>query len=854
MSQKKSSRQRRSETAASVPEWFGLWDDQSSVRRHALMIGLLLVLAVVFFAPIHFSDGQLIATDTVQWRAMAESMLEMEEETGSVALWAGRVFAGMPGYMISPELSVPQVDLIMRELRLLIWPTSHMWLLLIGTYLLAFRLTKESLSSAVAAVAYGFTTYIPVILAAGHNSKYVALAWAPWMLLAFIHAMDRRTLVSALLFAIALAVNLRAGHVQITYYVTMAAGIWWLVEGVHAFRSGDRAAFLRGTGMLAIGSVLGLMMVAQPYMSHAEITPYTIRGASSGGGAGGMAWEYAMAWSQGPGELMTLLIADAYGGASPNYWGAKTFTGGPHYFGMITIVLLALAFWKVRDRATLSLSIALLATILFALGENLALLNRPMFNFFPLFDAFRVPETWLSMSALLAALMAARGMATLKRAADQSGSLLARPAFRLIAGFGALLLVMNVMGTTLFSFEKPGERAQIEAQIERSNPGVSMSDPRVQQFVDGQMAEITAERIDVFSKDAFRSLFVVVLLGTLFYLLVQRRLPYWVVGFVILVIVVVDLTGIARRHINEEALSPASDPSESVREFGFDRYLVAERERQGGEGSFRVLSLEFGQHPVQNARPSYFHESLGGYSGAKLRLYQDFLDHLLFGGPQGVNGAALDMMDVGYLVASGGLPGFVPVYQDEETGQGVFRNQERPGRAWLVDSVAVLPGHEAVWSDINAPDFDPAVTALVTDEVAIDAAALTGPSDSTRVKTISYTAEDMTFRASTDRTRLMVVSEIFYPPGWQATVDGESTPIVQVNHLLRGVVVPAGSHEVRMTFAPPAYQRSWWITATGTGLTYGLLLVFGLLAWRRRNEGEDASAPDTEAPDDPSGS
>ncbi|MGA0254292.1 MAG: YfhO family protein, partial [Rhodothermales bacterium] len=837
--------QRRAEPSTPAPEWFGFWDAQSMVRRHAVMIGLLMLLAVAFFAPIHFSDGQLIATDTVQWRAMAESMLEMEEETGSVALWAGRVFAGMPGYMISPELSVPQVDVIMRELRLLIWPTSHMWLLLIGTYLLAFRVTKESLSAAVAAVAYGFTTYIPVILAAGHNSKYIALAWAPWMLLAFIHAMDRRTLVSALLFAIALAVNLRAGHVQITYYVTMAAGIWWLVEAVHAFRSGDRAAFFRGTGMLALGSVLGLMMVAQPYMSHAEITPYTIRGSASGGGAGGMGWEYAMAWSQGVGELMTLLVADAFGGASPTYWGAKTFTGGPHYFGMITIILMALAFWNVRDRATLSLSIAFLATILFALGENLALLNRPMFSFFPLFDAFRVPETWLSMSALLAALMAARGMASLRQAAEQRASLLARPVFRLVLGFGILLVILNVMGTTLFSFEKPGERTQIETQIERSNPGVSMADPRVQQFVDEQLAEITAQRIDVFSKDAFRSLFVIVLLGTLIYLLVQRRLPYWLVGILVLAIVVVDLTGVARRHVNEEALSPASDPSESVREFGFDRYLVAERERHGGEGAFRVLSLEFGQHPVQNARPSFFHESLGGYSGAKLRLYQDFLDHLLFGGSQGVNGAALDMMDVGYLVAAGGLPGFAPVFQDEETGQGVYRNHDRPGRAWLVDSVAVMPGHEAVWAAINEPGFDPASTALVTDTAALDAAALTGPSDSTWVETVSYTAEDMTFNVHTDRARLLVVSEVYYPPGWQATVDGQPATIHQVNHLLRGVVVPAGTHEVRMTFKPASYQRSFWITATGTGLTYGLLLLFGVLAWRRRNESNSPSEDST---------
>lgn len=836
MSEQKRSKKQRNRPAhqAATPEWFGLWDAGSEVRKHAIMIGMLMLLALVFFAPVHFSDGQLIATDTVQWRAMVESMIQMEEETGGVALWAGRVFAGMPGYMISPELSVPQVDLLMRELRLLIWPTSHMWLLLIGTYLLAFRLTGESLSAAVAALSYGFTTYIPVILAAGHNSKYIALAWAPWMLLAFLYAMQRRSVVSALLFAVALAVNLRAGHVQITYYVTFAAGIWWLVEGVHAFRGGDRAGFLRGTGMLLLGSVLGLMMVAQPYMSHAEITPYTTRGSSTGGTQGGMAWDYAMAWSQGPGELLTLLMADAYGGASPTYWGAKTFTGGPHYFGMITVLFLALAFWKVRDRITLALSIGLLALILFALGENLSILNRPMFEFFPLFDAFRVPETWLSVAALLAALMAARGMASLVSIAESSGPLLQQPVFRLALGFGGLLLVFNVMGTTLLSFERPGERAQIEAQIERANPGVSMSDPRVVQFVDEQLAQVTAERIEAFSADAFRSLFVVLLLGTLVYLLVNRRLPYWVVGFVVVGVLVVDLTGVARRHINTDRLSPVEDASASVRQFGFDTFLVDQRVQEGGEGAFRVLSLEFGQHPISNARPSFFHESLGGYSGAKLRLFQDFLDHLLFAGPAGVNTSALDMMDVGYLIASGPLPGFTPVFQDEETGQGVFRNDERPGRAWLVDSVAIHPGYESVWASINSPSFDPATVALITADADLNAETLTGSAGDSQVSVTQYSAEDMTFAVRSSRDRLLVVSEVFYPPGWTATIDGEETDIHQVNHLLRGIVVPAGDHEIRLAFRPASYRNSTLITSTGTAITYGLLLVYGLLALRRR--------------------
>lgn len=815
------------------------------LQRHLISVVLLLVLGLTFFAPIHLSGDQLIATDTVQWRAMAESMIEVEEETGAASLWAGRVFAGMPGYMISPELTVPQVDVLMRELRLLIWPTSHMWLLLIGMYFLAFRLTRESFSACLAAVVYGFTTYIPVILAAGHNSKYIAMAWAPWMLLAFLYALQKRSVVSALLFAIALASNLRAGHVQITYYVTIAAGIWWLVEGIHAARSGGLTSFLRGTGMLALGSVLGLMMVAQPYLSHAELTPFTTRGSSPGGGAGGMAWDYAMAWSQGASEMLTLLIADAFGGASPTYWGAKTFTGGPHHLGVIAILMGAIAFWKVRDRETLSLSIAIVVMIMFALGENLAIVNRPMFAAFPLFSAFRVPETWLAIVSLLAALLAARGLVSVRHRNAEKTPIKDVSWIRIAGGLGALLLILNVFGTSILSFEKPQEREQIVAQLQSQYPGISPADPQVMEVVNQELSRRAVERIDVFNADARRAL-IVLLAGVLLLFLYYRRvLPYWLVAVLLVLIVSMDLTGIARRHINERRLSPSPSVEQSVPRYAFDDFLIGQKNATGGEGSFRVLSLEFGRHPVQNARPSYFYESLGGYSGAKLRLYQDYLDDILFAGPSGLNTAALRMLDVRYLVAGGGAPGFNLVFKDEDTGMSVFENPGVLGRAFLVDSVAVAPDPETMWQELDVPTFNPGRTAWVYDASQLPNDVLQqGGSGSGDVRTASYSAEDMTFEVDSDRSRLLVISEIYYPPGWTASVNGEETAIIQVNHLLRGVAVPAGSSTVELTFAPPAQRNGILITAVGASITYGLLLVFGLLAFRRRKkeEGVDEEA------------
>src|SRR5690606_33094153 len=183
------------------------------------------------------------------------------------------------------------------------------------------------------AVAFGLTTYLPLILLAGHNTKFIALAYAPWLLLAYAYAIRRppgadwtRMVLAGLLFAIALAVNLRAGHVQITYYIAFTLGVLWIVEGVQAVREGEARAFLGSTLALAGGGLLALVMVAQPYLITAEYKAFTIR---SAGESGGLAWDYAMNWSQGWGELVTLIVADAYGGSGQTYWGAKPFTSGP---------------------------------------------------------------------------------------------------------------------------------------------------------------------------------------------------------------------------------------------------------------------------------------------------------------------------------------------------------------------------------------------------------------------------------------------------------------------------------------------------------------------------------------------
>ena len=266
----KQKKQKNQAPAKSIQQGPGLWERQSATVQHGICLLFLAVVSFTFFAPIHFNGMSLFAFDTISFKAMSNEMTQYKEATGETALWSPNPFGGMPGYMISSPVEVAQLDDIPRALRSIIWPSSHFLFLLFGMYLLVYYLVKDKWASVMAAVAYGLTTYVPIILVAGHNSKFITMAFAPWLVLAFVYALRKEGILSSLLFAMALAINLRAGHIQITYYVAFVMGIWWLVEGWGAFRENNLARFGKVTAWLALGSVLGILMVAQPYLANYE--------------------------------------------------------------------------------------------------------------------------------------------------------------------------------------------------------------------------------------------------------------------------------------------------------------------------------------------------------------------------------------------------------------------------------------------------------------------------------------------------------------------------------------------------------------------------------------------------------
>jgi hypothetical protein len=819
------------------------WGGLSPLIQHVVCVVFLLAVALGFFAAVTFGGKTLIGGDTVQWRGMAQSMIEYEEQTGREALWAPNAFGGMPGYMIDYPTATPQFDTVLSWLRGLgVWPVAHLFALFLGTYSLVYYLVREPLAATLGAVAFGLTTYIPLILLAGHNSKFIALAFAPWLLLAYAYAVRRppdatwgRTLLGGLLFAIALALNLRAGHVQITYYVAFAIAVAWVVEGVWAVREGQGRDFVISTAALAFGSVLALLMVAQPYLIQAEYKAFTIRAA---GESGGLGWEYAMRWSQGWGELVTLLIPGAYGGGGSTYWGAKPFTAGPHYIGPTVLILAGLGLYGVRRRLVWGLGIAAGLMVLFSLGEYFPILNRPMFAFFPLFNAFRVPETWLVAVALALAVLAGFGSYYVARreVTAESEEAKTRAVYVGLGVTGGLVLLLLVMHGVFFSFEKPDELAQLRQAV-ASQAGVAPSDPRVASYASQALAEVKAEREDLFAGDAMRALMFLLAAGALLVLQRRRKIPAWALQVGLLLLVLIDLWQVGRRYFNADdpALRDRGEVATQIPEYDFDRFIQARVEVAGGPGHFRTLPLAL--NAFNDGRTPYFYESVGGYHGAKLALFQDYVDHILVNPNGTLNENGLDLLSARYVIARQPAPGLEQVFQDQQTGVLVLENPDALPRAFFVGQTEVVEGRDATFERLRDPSFDPRTTALLPEplpdgfEVApIDSASTTS------VELVRFSPREIVWHAETDEPRLFVVNEVYYPAGWHVLIGNEPAPILRVDHLLRAVPVPAGRHIITMRFDPPRHALGVRISQLSTALVYlGALLIAGLM-WYRRGE------------------
>lgn len=804
------------------------WERLSPVWQYGIVLVFLITVFASVFPEVFLGSQRYVAHDIQQFQATARSVIEYREETGEQALWATNIFSGMPSYTVISTKAVTHIDTLLRQtFPALFIPVIPLLIAAAGSMFLFWLMGFGALPAALAALGITLTTYIPVIIGAGHNAKFIAYSYIPWVIAGYyMLSRSQRKLAGLFLFAMALTFTLRAEHVQVIYYFLFLLAIWFACDLGNAWRKGALRSWLPRAALMILGGLLALGANIQPYWSIHEYSAYSIRGGSeiAEQPTGGLDTDYAFAWSQGRGELLTLIIPGIYGGSSGEgtYWGPKTFTSGPHYLGAIVFLLFLVALFRVHTRLKWVFLGAGTLAMLFSLGKHLYGFNMLFFHYMPFFNKFRTPEMWLIVTAVCVAVMAAMGM---KWIADNArNGTLALSGLYLPVGvaLGSGLLILLLQATT-FSFEKADERSNFARQVATQNQ-MAPDDPQVVQFVNRYIEqELMPQRAGKARSDSLRYVLFILLGSGLLAATALRKIPasYALAG--LLVLAAIDLAQIGKRYTDKSGLVPASmQPGEAVSRMvrPMDEHI---RDHMFTSEGWPMRTLPLSDNPFNNAVPAaYFYPSIGGYSGAKLSHYQDLIDEVLFTGPYGIHLGVLNMLNTGYITHTEPLrlPGWLISYEGRDGF--VHQNTHELNKAFFVDSL------------FTTTDPREALDALGTLELSSEAVLQSEhapplvPTENRSATVTEYGPREIRVDVSTDAPSFLVLSEIYYPAGWLAQLNGQSIPIYRTNYVLRGMSIPEGSHELVLRFEPRSHvlgSRLSWIfhlllLATGAGALF----------------------------------
>ncbi len=773
-------------------------------RRTSLWaLAALVAIPLLFHSALILGGKEPAAPDTMAVRPLGVWALETARTLGETPLWIPCIFSGMPSYgsyIHTPASVLSPLDPILRlfaDSR----GARYFILLLIGGISAFFFIRRQGTSApaaAAAALAFVMTPYIPGVIEAGHSTKLRALMHVPLFLLAFDALLDRARPLTAALLALAAAMLGWANHPQILYYAGLVAAVY-AIGRVIAERGewGGRRLLASAVWIVASAAIAGLLL-AEPTLAVREYAPYSIRGASDGGGA---SWEYATAWSFDPKELITFLFPGFFGYTTPVYFGPLPMTQSSHSLGLIVLLLAGFGFYRARDRrGWVWLGVSAIVLII-GFGEHLPILYRPMYEVLPYFNKFRVPSMIYALLPIAVGYLVARGLDAMaapprtQRAGRPAPS--GRPwlvAAGLLLGLAVLILIISVATKSGAiegsAFQRPEEAGRI-APAQLSALRGERWGQRLGSVVTSLVFAAALCAAVPFARRMRRPLGVALLGG----LLVAEL---WIVG-----VHYVDYVDRAR----VEASLRATPEIEFLK-------------RQ--PGPFRVLPLdEF----TSNRFAAFGIETVGGYQPAKLKIYQDLIESQILMTP-----SVLSMLNVRYLLASEdpGHESFVRV------ADGVYEYVRALPRAWFVSSWRRVSDDGLLLRAMTSRDFDPAVVALVPASETPDLPAGGLPTREVEVKEI--TAHRLRLQvADGEGPGLLVVSEIHYLPGWSATIDGVAAPILRVNHCLRGMVVPAGEHAIEMRMDSAAFRRGRLLNRVGGG-TLLLLAAVGILLDRRRSK------------------
>jgi len=710
-------------------------------------------------------------------------------------------------------------------------PASTVFLYFIGFFILLLVLKVDPWLSIAGAIAFAFSSYFFIILDVGHNSKAHAIAYMAPVLAGIILTLRRKYLWGGILTAIFLSLEIKANHPQITYYLVIIVSILGLFELIYSLREKRFARFLTAISILVIAAAFAVLTNIATLWATYEYSKDTIRGKSEltsdlENKTSGLDKDYATQWSYGVGETMTLLIPNFYGGPSAAklsknsaivkalkennvpqnqisqftkyplpflYWGDQPSVAGPVYVGAIVFFLFILGLIIVRGPLKWWLLTVTVLSILLSWGHNFMAFTDFFMEYIPGYNKFRAVSMTLVMAEVAMPILALLALKVLfEKHLDQKKLFKSLQIATLIAG--GLTLLFVIMPGLFLSFSAASD-ALMQKQY---------------QFPDWMMQAIRDDRARVVRLDALRSLVFIVLAAGLLWAFLYSKLNKGYVYIILSALILLDMFAISKRYLNNESFISKTKVENPFTPSQADQQIL-----QDQDPDFRVLNLSV--NTFNDASTSYFHKSIGGYHGAKLRRYQELIENQI----SKQNMSVLNMLNTKYFIIAG-----------EDRKPVAQRNYDALGHAWFVEGYNLVDNADQEMAAIS--QFNPADSAIIDKRFeSVLAPATPGKDSAAFIELTSYEPNHLVYQYESGKEGLAVFSEIYYSKGWNAYVDGKLTPHFRANYVLRAMVLPAGNHKLDFKFEPNVYMVGEKISLISSITLLVLILVLGLLEARK---------------------
>jgi hypothetical protein len=771
-------------------------------------------------------------------------------------LWTNQIFGGMPAFQIWAPYPDNLTTHVVSALKTIFPnPIDTVLLLLLGTYFLFIVLKLNPWLAAAGAVAFTFSSYNIILLVAGHSNQVFAIAFFAPIIASIIITLRGEYLKGGALFALFMAMEIRANHIQMTYYLLFAVFILLGIELYHAFKNKTTAPFIKSMAYLVAASLIALAVNASLLWSTYDYGKETIRGKSNltqhtKEPSNGLSKDYAYQWSQGVGECFTFLVPNAYGGGNGTetldqtsetakdfiaknipedqavqyanqvaasagtslYWGEKPGTSGPFYFGAVICFLFLFGLLIVKGRIKWWLLGTVLLTMLLSFGKNWPFLSDIFFNYFPLYNKFRAVESILAVASICFPILAFLAIQEVINTTDKTPILKKlKLSFYIVGG---LTLVLIATPTLFLSFKSSEYQTGISGltQAFRGDSATATSIANA----------LVNDRIALERADALRTLIFIIIAFGLMWAFIKQKISIPTLSITLLLLTLVDLWQVDKRYLKDSSFQDKIEASAAIKPREVD-LIIDQINARAKDPDFRIYDVTANiKYDLFNP---FFHKSISGYSAARLKRYDELMDNQLTTNPP--NHDVLDMLNTKYIIT-----------QDTGRNYRMINNETACGHAWFVKNVKFAANADQEMQAISS--FAPKDEAIVDQQYKnlIDLKEVTLDPNGT-IELVNYNPDHLTYKTGSSSTQIAVFSEIYYNKGWKMFIDGKESPYFRADYALRAAQIPVGNHTVEFKFHPASYYTGESISLAGSVL---LILALGGAAYSGIKKKEPVAA------------